>query len=1157
LLGSQASAQLLQPPTGSSQTNSAPAAESPTPAAQQSSNHAAQAKSELDAANAAMRSGAKDQAMQKYASALLFGKDIPQLSESFAATRKQIIESGVSSTQLDAMVRIYQSSNKNRAAGHLSSGNTSAAQPQTMGNPAQNAAPPSMLSATSQLPLPAGQSAPSNPLRDRAAALAAQAKLALDRNDLVTARAYVDQANALTVPAHEFSTGQIKPWQVAMELQRRENQFNPQGGVSLAGGTAQNGVVSTGVYQPGSDSTSMAQASGSLVSAQLDASDDDADTLFRKGIEALTAGSRDRALALFRMAWQNEADLDPATRAQLKDKLTLLQMPAAMPNNVQGSNLGAEDQREMLVKQQLFREVSGEIAAAESEVPTNPMASLERLKQLRQRVSQKQIDGNARKQMLTMVDRYIGHIQAYVDANKADIDQKLRNRNIEEANAAAFVKQAEVESETQRLVEQYNILVNQNRFAEAEVLAKDIRDLNPDNTLGAVMAQKAVIQRREREAFDINSMKGEMFVDALNSVERASIPFNDEIPYQMPTAERWDEISRLRREDDNIQMSATEKEIRRAMERPVSFEFDNTPLYTAVEQLSTMLPFHINLDVAGLASEGLTKDQPISLNLRGNEISLRAALRLMLSPYNLVVDIEPEYVTITSRSRARRESKTQTYSVKDLVIPIPNFVTDYNSGLAGALRAAYMNQGRALLVNNPNQSLPSNFGNNGAAQYASVDPSKQVLGQMGMGFGNPGGGGMMGGGMMGGGLSNGPMMGGNPFGGTMGGANQPALGGASIQDFQQLIFLIQTTVDANWELDGGSDTITPNLATLSLVVNAPQETQEAIRDLLAQLRALQNLQVTIEVRFITLSDNFYERVGIDFDISIDDNTRGIPQEDQGPSVTVGLDASGVPRADLDVRFDNNFLGTAIPPFGNFDADSVGRFGIAILSDIELFFLLEAAQSDVRNNVLQAPKVTMFDGQTASVIDQATRPFVMGLTPVVGDFAVAQQPIIVMLNDGTQLNVQSVVSPDKRFVRMTLSPQFTRIEDAGNTFTFEGTRTSRSGSTVLDPGGNPLNERDDVEDIVTGSTVQLPTLGVTTINTTVTVPDGGTILLGGIKRLSEGRVERGVPILSKVPYINRLFKNVGVGRTTNTLMMTVSPRIIIPEEEEANLTGNLP
>ena len=37
-------------------------------------------------------------------------------------------------------------------------------------------------------------------------------------------------------------------------------------------------------------------------------------------------------------------------------------------------------------------------------------------------------------------------------------------------------------------------------------------------------------------------------------------------------------------------------------------------------------------------------------------------------------------------------------------------------------------------------------------------------------------------------------------------------------------------------------------------------------------------------------------------------------------------------------------------------------------------------------------------------------------------------------------------------------------------------------------------------------------------TTVSVPDGGTVLLGGIKRLSEGRNEFGVPLLSKVPYV---------------------------------------
>jgi general secretion pathway protein D len=83
---------------------------------------------------------------------------------------------------------------------------------------------------------------------------------------------------------------------------------------------------------------------------------------------------------------------------------------------------------------------------------------------------------------------------------------------------------------------------------------------------------------------------------------------------------------------------------------------------------------------------------------------------------------------------------------------------------------------------------------------------------------------------------------------------------------------------------------------------------------------------------------------------------------------------------------------------------------------------------------------------------------------------------------------------------------------------------------------------------------LPTFNVTMVSTTVSVPDGGTVLLGGIKRLSEGRNERGVPMLNKLPYISRLFKNVGIGRDTQSLMMMVTPRIIIQEEEEFLQTG---
>ena len=81
---------------------------------------------------------------------------------------------------------------------------------------------------------------------------------------------------------------------------------------------------------------------------------------------------------------------------------------------------------------------------------------------------------------------------------------------------------------------------------------------------------------------------------------------------------------------------------------------------------------------------------------------------------------------------------------------------------------------------------------------------------------------------------------------------------------------------------------------------------------------------------------------------------------------------------------------------------------------------------------------------------------------------------------------------------------------------------------------------------------MPTFSFVTVTTTVSVPDGGTVLLGGIKRLSEDRKESGVPLLNKLPYINRLFQNVGIGRETQSLMMMVTPRIIIQEEEEEKI-----
>jgi type II secretory pathway component GspD/PulD (secretin) len=182
-------------------------------------------------------------------------------------------------------------------------------------------------------------------------------------------------------------------------------------------------------------------------------------------------------------------------------------------------------------------------------------------------------------------------------------------------------------------------------------------------------------------------------------------------------------------------------------------------------------------------------------------------------------------------------------------------------------------------------------------------------------------------------------------------------------------------------------------------------------------------------------------------------------------------------------------------------------------------------------------VTTFNGSPATIFSNTVAYYVASLIPIVGPGAIAFTPQIGFVPTGVTLTVTPVVSADRRYVRLTLSPFF----NANNGFT---TFSSQSGAV----GGSGLG---GASALIT-TTIQLPNTTTNTVTTTVTVPDGGTVLLGGVKTLNETRTENGVPILSKIPMIDRLFRNVGIGRATTSLMLMVTPRIIILEEEEEAL-----
>lgn len=1151
---------------------------------------AAAVKELLVKARAALAEGKQDVATQALAQATVAGQAYPAMASELQLTRKQFTERGVSSQALDAAIKLAQQPNSG-----LNSRAASALQRMAQGNnaPAMQApatlpqAPNTLAAATptaAGFPAPQGPAFPgaapqsNNPLRDQASGLAAQAKLALDRGDTVAARGFIEQANSLRVPDSEFAPGQLRPWSVALEIDKIDrlrsgsqvttasanvptnapaaSPFATASGTPMYGQNSgslsdQTDNVQRGIYQPNADGSRVAQASANtLGNALAQVPDQSGPELYQLGITALSAGNKEAAIRHFKDAWKKESELDPGMRAQLKDKLSLLQLSERQtgePESIQPlSAANAETQQK---RQRLFAEVSGEIADAERIVNDRPMDALDKLRTLRQRVSSSEVDGAYRKQLLATIDRVTNNIEEWVKLNKSTIELDERNRQIEDRMAVEAATRAKTDAQVQTLVDQYNELIDKARYPEAEAVAKQVAMLKPNTEIAVVMIQKAKLQSRIHEQEAIQALKEENTSKAWNNVELAATPMDDSKPFQLPSIKEWVQLTetRLKNLDESTKMSPSERRIRETLGEPFSASFDRRPLSEAMQTISEMTGLIIDIDAASIAEEGLTIDHPITLDLRGNSIQLKSALNLILEKLNLTYAVKNEVLTIQSSRFTRRQLIQKTYSVKDLVIPVPNFISDYNSGMAGAIQAAYQAQTNSVAVNVKEQS-----GIGVASDLASVDPNSGVLAQMNnMGMGGPLGSMTS---------SSSPGLGFGTPGLAPGSSN--SAGGAAIANFRSLIQLIETTISPEqWQSAGGTATMMEFRQNLSLIVNAPQETHEQIADLLKSLRALQNLQVTIEVRFITLQDTFFERIGIDFDFNIDDAVRRIPREDSGPSVAVGLSgATGTlgPQltSDLDVQVRQGSFGVN-SPFGSPDITAGTTLGLAILSDLELFFFLQAAQGNSRQNVLQAPKVTMFDGQAASITDVAQRPFVVSFEPVVGDFAVAQRPIVIVLNEGTQMNVQSVVSQDKRFVRLTLVPQFTRLESTDREFTFTGRRSTRTGTSILNPNGTPSGTRDDEEAIIEGTTVQQPTFGVTSVNTTVSVPDGGTILLGGIKRLREGRTERGTPILSKIPYINRLFKNTAIGRETNTLMMTVTPRIIIPEEEEEALGVNLP
>lgn len=203
----------------------------------------------------------------------------------------------------------------------------------------------------------------------------------------------------------------------------------------------------------------------------------------------------------------------------------------------------------------------------------------------------------------------------------------------------------------------------------------------------------------------------------------------------------------------------------------------------------------------------------------------------------------------------------------------------------------------------------------------------------------------------------------------------------------------------------------------------------------------------------------------------------------------------------------------------------------ILDDAQLHRLMDVVQADVRTNVMQAPKLTTRNGQTGRVNACDHQYFVTSLEIASRDGHLDFLPKTETVPLGVQLKIRSVVSADRRNVRTHLRASLTNVASSD---------VPRIPITTPAPNGG------------TGTVthyIEQPPIEKFEVNRTMTIPDGNTAVLMGPIKQCETRVEYGVPLLSQMPIVGRMFRNIGYGRQTHQLLVLVTPRILVEAEKE--------
>ena len=285
----------------------------------------------------------------------------------------------------------------------------------------------------------------------------------------------------------------------------------------------------------------------------------------------------------------------------------------------------------------------------------------------------------------------------------------------------------------------------------------------------------------------------------------------------------------------------------------------------------------------------------------------------------------------------------------------------------------------------------------------------------------------------------------------------------------------------------------------SLVVTDTSARLDRVADVLAAMDVRPKL-VVIEAKLVETGLGAGEKLGVDWQLRASAHGAVLPTTFPFPKSGGSGEFTGTPNPNNQV----GGIGPAFPPGETFPYTAPADYVFGKLSFQEFAVALDILKQSSRTNLVSAPKITTLDNQEAEII--------VGTVVPIATYEHLVQTGALQITGyeekkvGVRLLVTPHIGPDSTML-LAVNPEISEIIEYRGQF----------------------NER--------------PVTSTRSALTQVEVKSGETVMIGGLIREVDMKVERKVPILGDIPLLRLLFRHKTTMKEKVDLMIFITPHLI--------------